>query len=163
MFPYLFRCKGKDSPVKKSERITATIMSLGGLLVMVYAWRSLKFGSIHIPDAGFLPFLCGAGLAILAIIWLVTLQLSKEKEAPSEKRLWHRPLLSVLLMIAYGWAMETIGYISSTLIFVVGWQQIIEHEKWLKTVIIAVLSTAAMYTLFVYLLKVPIPPEFFLQ
>jgi hypothetical protein len=149
--------------VKKSERITATIMSLGGLLVMVYAWRSLKFGSIHIPDAGFLPFLCGAGLAILAIIWLVTLQLSKEKEAPSEKRLWHRPLLSVLLMIAYGWAMETIGYISSTLIFVVGWQQIIEHEKWLKTVIIAVLSTAAMYTLFVYLLKVPIPPEFFLQ
>jgi len=149
--------------VKKSERITATIMSLGGLLVMIYAWRSLTLGSIHIPDAGFLPFLCGAGLAILAIIWRVTLQLSKEKEAPSEKRLWHRPLLSVLLMIAYGWAMETIGYISSTLIFVVGWQQIIEHEKWLKTVIIAVLSTAAMYTLFVYLLKVPIPPEFFLQ
>ena len=149
--------------MRKSERITAIILSLGGLVIMVYAWRTLKLGSIDTPAAGFLPFLCGAGLAILAIIWLVTLQLSKKKEAPSEKRLWHRPLFSVLLMIAYGWAMETSGYISSTLIFVVAWERIIEHEKWVKTIIIAVLSTVAMYVLFVYLLKVPIPQEFFIR
>ena len=149
--------------MKKSERITAIILSLGGLLIMVYAWRALTLGSIHTPGAGFLPFLGGAGLAILAIIWLVTLQLSKKKEAPSEKRLWHRPLFSVLLMIAYGWAMETSGYISSTLIFMVAWERIIEHEKWVKTIIIAVLATMAMYTLFVYLLKVPIPQEFFIR
>jgi len=149
--------------MRKSERITAIILSLGGLVIMVYAWRTLKLGSIHTPAGGFLPFLCGAGLAILAIIWLVALQLSKKKEAPSEKRLWHRPLFAVLLMIAYGWAMETSGYMSSTLIFVVAWQRIIEHEKWVKTVVIAVLSTVAMYALFVYLLKVPIPQEFFIR
>jgi len=149
--------------VKKSERITAMILSLGSLLIMVYAWRTLEIGSIQIPGAGFLPFLCGAGLAILAIIWLVTLQFSQKKETPSEKRLWHRPLFSVLLMIAYGWAMETIGYISSTLIFVVAWQRIIEHEKWVKTILIAVLSTVAMCALFVYLLKVPIPQEIFIR
>jgi hypothetical protein len=59
--------------------------------------------------------------------------------------------------------METSGYISSTLIFVVAWQRIIEHEKWIKTIIIAVLSTVAMCALFVYLLKVPIPQEFFIR
>jgi len=149
--------------VEKSERITAIIMSVGGLMIMVYAWRTLELGSAHTPGAGFLPFLCGAGLAILASIWLVALQLSKKKEAPSEKRLWHRPLFAVLLMIAYGWAMETSGYMSSTLIFVVAWQRIIEHEKWVKTIVIAVLSTVAMYALFVYLLKVPIPQEFFIR
>ena len=149
--------------MKKSERLTAIMISLGGLLIMVYAWRMLELGSIRTPAAGFLPFLCGAGLAILAIIWLVTLQLSKKMEAPSGKRPWHRPLFSVLLMIAYGWAMETSGYISSTLIFVVAWERIIEHEKWVKTIIIAVLSTVAMYALFVYLLKVPIPQEFFIR
>jgi drug/metabolite transporter (DMT)-like permease len=149
--------------VKKSERITAIILSVGGLLIMVYSWRTLQLGPIHTPGAGFLPFLAGAGLAILATLWLVTLQSSREKEAPSEKRLWHRPLFSVLLMIAYGWAMETSGYISSTLIFMVAWQRIIEREKWVKTIIIAVLSTAGMYALFVYLLRVPVPEDFLVR
>ena len=149
--------------MKKYERITAVLTSLAGVWIMYYAWGTLKLGSIHVPDAGLLPFLCGIGLAILGVAWLLVLQWGKEKEDASEKRLWHRPLLSLLLMVVYGWAMETLGYISSTLIFVIAWQQIIEREKWAKTMIIAVLSTVAMYALFVYLLKVPIPSEFFLQ
>jgi hypothetical protein len=44
----------------------------------------------------------------------------------------------------------------------IAWQQIIEREKWFKTIVIAILSTAGMYALFVYLLKVPIPKEFFM-
>ncbi len=130
---------------------------------MSYAWIVLKLGSIHVPDAGFLPFLCGAALAVLGVAWLLALHWTKRKEAPAEKRLWHRPLSSLLLMIAYGWAMETLGYISSTLVFVIAWQQIVEKEKWAKTLSIAVLSTLAMYALFVHLLKVPIPSEFFLR
>lgn len=149
--------------MKKYERITAVLTSLAGVWIMYYAWGTLKLGSIHVPDAGLLPFLCGIGLAILGVAWLLVLQWGKEKEDASEKRLWHRPLLSLLLMVVYGWAMEALGYISSTLIFVIAWQQIIEREKWVKTMIIAVLSTVAMYALFVYLLKVPIPSEFFLQ
>jgi putative tricarboxylic transport membrane protein len=151
--------------MKKYERITAMITSLGGVCIMYYAWHTLKLGSIHVPDAGFLPFLCGAGLAILGIIWILILQWTKEQENgdSAEKRLWHRPVLSLALMVLYGWAMETVGYITSTLIFMVAWQQIIEREKWLKTMIISLLGTLAMYTLFVYLLKVPIPPEFFVK
>ena len=149
--------------MKKYERITAVLTSMAGVWIMYYAWGTLKLGSIHVPDAGLLPFLCGIGLAILGVAWLLVLQWGKEKEDASEKRLWHRPLLSLLLMVVYGWAMEALGYISSTLIFVIAWQQIIEREKWVKTMIIAVLSTVAMYALFVYLLKVPIPSEFFLQ
>jgi putative tricarboxylic transport membrane protein len=148
--------------VKKYERVTAVITSLGGVWVMYYAWHTLKLGSIHVPDAGFLPFLCGVGLAILGIAWMLALQWSTAKETPSEKTLWYKSILALLLMIVYGWAMETVGYITSTLIFMVAWQQIIEREKWLKTMIISVLGTLAMYALFVHLLKVPIPPEFFL-
>jgi len=149
--------------VKKSERITAIITSLGGAWIMYYAWRTLKLGSIHIPDAGLLPFLCGVGLAVLGIAWLLILQWTKKQthEEPAERRLWQRPFLSLVLMVLYGWAMESVGYITSTLIFMIAWQKIIEHEKWLKTMIIALLGTLAMYALFVYLLKVPIPPEFF--
>ncbi len=151
--------------MKKYERITALITSLAGVWIMQYGWHTLKIGSIHVPDAGFLPFLCGTGLTILGIIWFLILQWTKgrEKEAPAEKRLWHRPLLALMLMVLYGWAMETAGYITSTLIFMVAWQQIIERERWFKTMVISLLGTLAMYALFVYLLKVPIPAEFFVR
>jgi putative tricarboxylic transport membrane protein len=155
--------EGKES-VKKYERITAMITFLVGVWIMYYAWGTLKLGTIHVPDAGFLPFLCGVGLAILGIVWTLMLRWTKGQgnEGPAEKRLWHRPLLSLALMVLYGWAMETVGYITSTLIFMVAWQQIIEREKWFKTMLISLLGTLAMYALFVYLLKVPIPPEFFI-
>jgi ABC-type Co2+ transport system permease subunit len=159
----LFTGKGGRPSVKKSERIAAIVTSLGGVWIMYYAWHTLKLGSIHIPDAGLLPFLCGVGLAVLGVAWLLILQWTKEPEngGLAEQRLWHRPLLSLVLMVLYGWAMESVGYITSTLFFVIAWQKVIEHEKWLKTMIIALLGTFAMYALFVYLLKVPIPPEFF--
>lgn len=149
--------------MKKQERIAAIVTSLGGAWVMYYGWHTLKLGTIHVPDAGLLPFLCGAALVILGIAWLLMLQWKAEAASgeTAEKRLWHRPLLALALMVLYGWAMELAGYITSTLIFVVAWQKVIEHEKWWKTIIIAVLGTAAMYALFVYLLSVPIPPEFF--
>lgn len=149
--------------MKKYERMTAMVTILAGVWIMYYAWQTLKLGSIHVPDAGFLPFLCGAGLAILGIVWALMLQWTKEqaREGTAEKRLWYRPLLSLALMVLYGWAMEAIGYITSTLIFTIAWEQIIEREKWPKTMLVSLLATFAMYALFVYLLKVPVPPEFF--
>lgn len=151
--------------MKKYERITALIMALGGLWIVYYAWDTLKIGSIHVPDAGFLPFLCGTGLVMLGIAWFLALQWRKERqtEASREKRLWHRPLLSLVLMVLYGLAMEAVGYVTSTLIFMVAWEKIIEREKWIKTLIISLLGTLAMYALFVYFLKVPIPQELFLR
>ena len=151
--------------MKTSERIVAIMTSLGGVWVMGYAWQTLKLGSIHVPDAGFLPFLCGAALAVLGVVWMLILRWKKEQgnENVAERRLWHRSLLSLALMVLYGWAMETVGYITSTLVFMVAWQQIIEREKWVKTMVISILGTVAMYALFVYLLKVPIPPEFFVR
>ena len=151
--------------MKKYERITALITTLGGMAIMYYAWHTLKIGSIHVPDAGFLPFLCGVGLAILGIVWILILQWTKERknENSAEKRLWHRPLLSLALMVLYGLAMEVVGYISSTLVFMVAWEKIIEREKWIKTMVISLLGTLAMYALFVYFLKVPIPQELFLR
>lgn len=148
--------------MKKYERLTAMLVVAGGVLIMIYAWHSLKLGSIHMPDAGLMPFLCGAGLAVLGVIWALMLQLAREEKEEAEKVLWHRPLISLLLMVIYGWAMEAVGYITSTVLFMIAWQQIIEREKWVKTIVIAVLGTIAMYALFVLFLKVPVPPEFFI-
>jgi hypothetical protein len=134
------------------------------VIIMVYAWYALKLGSIHAPDAGFLPFLCGAGLAILGVVWALILQRTKGVEGgPAEERLWRRPVLSLALMAGYAWTIENLGYVGSTLVFMVAWQQFIERETWLKTAIISILGTIAMYALFVYFLKVPVPKELFFR
>lgn len=134
-------------------------------MVMYYAWSVLKLGSIHVPDAGLLPFLCGAGLSVLGVLWFLVLQTEKDQVSaePTEKLMPWRPIISLALMVLYGWAMEALGYITSTLIFMIAWQQIIEREKWVKTVVIAVLGTVAMYALFSLFLKVPVPEELFLR
>ena len=134
-------------------------------MIMYYAWNALKLGTIHVPDAGMLPFLCGAGLAVLGICWFAVLRSREDRECAGEtgKSMPYRPIVSLALMILYGWTMEVLGYITSTLIFMVVWQQVIEREKWVKTMVIAVLATAAMYSLFKLFLKVPIPEELFLR
>ncbi|MEW6334290.1 MAG: tripartite tricarboxylate transporter TctB family protein [Thermodesulfobacteriota bacterium] len=149
--------------MRTSERITALVTSIAGAAVMVYGWRTLNIGSIHVPDAGFFPFLCGAGLTILGVVWMWILQFTREKAAPAQPRRWHRPVLSLALMVLYGWAMESVGYISSTLVFMVAWQKVIEGERWPKTLVISLLGSLAMYALFVFFLKVPVPPELFLR
>ncbi|MCG6536309.1 MAG: tripartite tricarboxylate transporter TctB family protein [Syntrophales bacterium LBB04] len=151
--------------MRKYERITAIIVAGGGVVIMYYAWNTLKLGSIHVPDAGLMPFLAGAALTILGIVWTLILQWTKkrEDEGPVERRLWQRPVLSLVLMVIYAWAIETLGYITSTLVFMVVWQKLIEHEKWVKTALVSLLGTLAMYVLFVYFLKVPIPQELFLR
>jgi hypothetical protein len=53
--------------------------------------------------------------------------------------------------------MEPLGYMLSTFIFLVAWQFAIEREKWLKTGAIAIIGTVAMYAIFSYLLRVPLP------
>ena len=132
---------------------------------MYYSWHTLKLGSIHIPDAGLMPFLCGFALTVLGIVWMTALRLAEEPENKNsaEKRLWHRPLLSLLLMLVYAWTMEAIGYFTSTIFFMVLWQKVIEHERWGKTLIISFIGTAIMYTIFIYFLNVPVPQEIFLR
>lgn len=150
--------------MKKSERIAAMFITAGGVWIMFYAWHTLKLGSIQVPDAGLMPFLAGAGLSILGIAWA---WISRGKdERPRrffEPGIWSRPVFSIGLMVIYALAFENIGYITSTLAFMVAWQKLIEKERWGKTIAISILATAAMYALFVYFLKVPIPPELFLR
>jgi hypothetical protein len=74
-----------------------------------------------------------------------------------DKGIWVAPVIAMVLIAAYTFGLETLGYCVSTFIFLAAWQVIIVHEKWLKTGIIAVVGTVTMYVLFCYLLGVPVP------
>ncbi len=150
--------------MKRHERIAAVIVAIGGLAVAFYGYAFLKLGSIFQPDAGFLPFLSGIALVVLGISWFVVSRGPEDQEEPSfEKGQWGKPTLALGIMLVYAWAIEAAGYITSTLLFMATWQQLVERERWVKTILISVLSTLAMYVLFSRFLKVPVPKEFFIR
>ena len=150
--------------MKRHERIAALFVVMGGVAIAYYGYAVLKLGSIFRPDAGFLPFLSGIALVILGASWFVISGgPGGDQESFFEKGRWAKPGKALGLMLVYAWAIETVGYITSTLVFMVAWQMLVERERWFKTILISLLGTLAMYLLFNRFLKVPVPTEFFMR
>lgn len=150
--------------MRRHERIAAVFVVIGGAAIVYYGFAVLKLGTIFRPDAGFLPFLSGIALIILGACWFVISGgLGGDQTSFFEKRRWVKPVKALGLMLVYAWAIETIGYITSTLVFMIAWQLLVERGRWFKTMLIAFFGTLAMYILFSRFLKVPVPSEFFIR
>jgi putative tricarboxylic transport membrane protein len=159
----------------KAERISAVIIVAFGGFVMAYSYYSLKLGMMITPGAGFLPFFIGIGLVILGVLWFVQKSMRKGEvcvplmedtcatvEGPSKAvdliaGISRKMLLGLAVLIVYAALFERIGYFLSTLIFMFAWQMLVEKERWQKSLLITAIATITMYTLFHYLLNVPLP------
>ncbi|HBH04862.1 MAG TPA: hypothetical protein DDZ42_23625 [Candidatus Rokubacteria bacterium] len=157
----------------RAERISSVALVVFGVFVAAYSRHYLRLGLMITPDAGFLPYGIGIALSALGAIWFVSTFLTGMAHeaggaeggvgeaggegAPDRARRLSGMLPGVLIIILYAWLFERLGYPLSTVLFMVCWQKIVEREGWLKTAAIALLSAAAMYILFVYLLRIYLP------
>lgn len=146
------------------DRILALVIVVLGAFIASYSLVVLDFGSIHNPDSGFLTFFVGLAFVVLGVAWAFNTKAHREPTgdfiAPQK---WIKPVEALIILIFYAVAFKWLGYITSTIIFMVAWQQLIERQNWLNTMLISVLSTAGMYLLFGLLLKAPLPQEIFLR
>lgn len=146
----------------KHERYAGIFLLLLGIAVMYYAIVDLNLGTITQPGPGLFPFISGTGIAILSTIWILTnLKTMQQHESLWQKGELRTPVLAVVIITAYAALLDPLGYILSTVFFLLAWQIIIEREKWLKTALITVIGTVAMYVIFSYLLSVPLPEGIF--
>lgn len=106
--------------------------------------------------------ICGLGIVVLCLLWLFVNRQCVVNSGPlwADGR-WKTPATGVLIITLYAVLMDYVGYPPATIIFLVAWQKLIEKASWKKTMIIAVVGMAAMYFLFVYLLKVAVPAGMF--
>jgi putative tricarboxylic transport membrane protein len=157
--------------MSRSDSITNLfVIALGGF-VTYYSYAYLKLGILISPGAGFLPFLCGIALIVLGAVWRVSAMLARARaHAPGDAASTHaqpgarkKLLLAFLTTLGYALLFERIGFLLATLAFVLGWQMIVERERWPRAVLITALCAAAMYGLFRFLLKVELPPNPFLS
>lgn len=159
--------------MSRSQSIANLITIALGIFVAYHSYFSLKLGILITPGAGFLPFLCGLALIVLGIIWRLQSILFK---SPSKAEPAGEPLTAVCeaeptplpasrlklglafaSTVVYALLFERIGFFLATLLFMLGWQVVVERQRWLKAAIITVLCAVAMYALFRLLLHVELP------
>lgn len=144
--------------MNKNERRANILMLVISVATIYYSLTKLKLGTIGEPGPGFFPFVCGTGILILCLLWFV-INPKVDTSAPVlwEKGNWIAPVIAMVLITLYTFGLETLGYCASTFIFLIAWEIAVAREKWLRTGIIAVIGTVAMYVLFGSLLGVPLP------
>lgn len=158
--------------MNRAERIASVLLVAFGLGVAYYSRDILKLGKAITPGAGFLPYHIGLAMALLGAAWFVATFLAgapeqaaapKDPQAIAHERELHRQriltrfLPGILLILAYAWIFERAGYFASTVLFMVGWQKLVEREGWGKAVLIALVCAGAMWALFSFLLKGVLP------
>ena len=156
--------------MSKSHNVANMVVIALGIFVACYSYYSLKLGILISPDAGFMPFLFGIALIVLGIVWRIQTMIFKspvrvkyggvpsaEVKAAPLRASRIKLCLAFVATVVYASLFERIGFFLSTLLFMLGWQMLVERQRWLKAIIITILCAVAMYTLFRLLLRVELP------
>jgi len=123
----------------------AFVVCLGGL--------KLGFGSFHAPQAGFMPFLAGLLLGILAIADLVQGFLHKWERDKSDKVIWAdihwgKLLITLTALILYTVLFSTLGFLIGTFFLLLFLYQVMERKSWGVVLIASGVTTGLFYVAF---------------
>jgi putative tricarboxylic transport membrane protein len=134
-------------------------MSLGGLFA-AGAWQHglMRRG---VPGPGFLPFFSGLALILASLIVLIP-ALARARDTVRkplfpERDSLRKVVVAVAALIGFGIALEYLGYLLSTLVFMLAVAQLIERRRWGAAFTLAVLTAVLSHLLFVVLLEVQLP------
>jgi putative tricarboxylic transport membrane protein len=130
---------------------------------LIFCVSSMKLGLYNgIPGAGLFPFIGGIILICLSIIVLISAikgkeeKLVREKFFP-EKASLRKVLSSTLILFAYQMALEHLGYLLTTFLFIIFLLKLIEPQRWITSISAGFLIAALSYIIFVCLHNVRLP------
>lgn len=127
------------------------------------AWEAcdLGLGSAHDPGSGFVLFWAGLLLAALALVQLATAVRGGGDGAAIgglwRGADWRKPLLAVVVLTGYAAALQPLGFLVSTALFLLILLLAIEPTRPPVAVLLAVGTSAAVWGLFDRLLGVGLP------
>jgi putative tricarboxylic transport membrane protein len=117
------------------------------------------------PGAGFLPFWCGALLALLSLLlvlnalWRPAVSTTKSV-FPSGRVLFTLGVVIASLAV-YILTLESLGFLVGTGLLTAFLLGVIEREKWYTAILVAILNSAGLYLVFQILLGVNLPANRF--
>jgi putative tricarboxylic transport membrane protein len=138
-----------------SDRPAAIVLAT---VAAFYIWEARSFRGVTVSDVvgpSAYPWLLGGILALLAIMLFVRTPVP----APSESflRRHGRPAAFVGWLFAYTMALEPIGFLASTFVYLGLSHRWLGEQRWLRAVLIAFGATVALWLFFDRVLDVGLP------
>ena len=147
--------------MKNNDQRSSLFWLVVGLAIALYS-RKYDLGSLSSPGPGFLPFLSGAAMALLALVVFFQ-QFPKRKE--TLKSLWsHTKWPTVLLvlasLVAYTVLLELLGFLLDTFVLTAFLLRVMEPLNWTKVFAGATGATLGSYAVFQLWLQAQLPSGF---
>jgi hypothetical protein len=122
---------------------------------------SATFGQARVSPSG-----SGSFLAVLQAVFAISAWRRRATEKDSEPVFpGKHALLGITLVLvglaAYIFLIEILGYLVDTFLFIVYLMKVVEREKWPLTLMVAVITTAALFIIFQFLLQIKLPSNMF--
>lgn len=151
--------------MKKADQITGIILLIFSGFVIEESWRMPQQSGTFGPGVGFLPFWLGVLMAILSILLIVT---AWRRPADSTKKaiLPGRQARIAIVLVLIGLAvyivlLELFGFLVDTMLFTAFLLSVVMRERWKMTLLIALITSVALYVVFQKLLEVNLPKNMF--
>ncbi|MCE5265591.1 MAG: tripartite tricarboxylate transporter TctB family protein [Deltaproteobacteria bacterium] len=143
-----------------AEKVAGIFWLAFSSLVMFGSYQ-MGLGSLQAPGSGFLAFLAGAFVFLMALIVLVQTFISKDQQSKlgalwSESK-WRKSMMVGLLILAYILALERLGFLLTSLMMMFVMFKWVEKFSWKKASLVTVIVVGCAYLLFSVLLKASLP------
>ncbi len=134
-------------------------------LISIYGSLLLGLGNMREPGSGFLSFLAGCFICIMAVVVLgqsfIQGQEGRAKLASLWEGVnWRRPMIITVLVLGFVLFLEKLGFILSSFLLLFILLKSVEKFSWSKAILIPVLTMGCTYLIFDFFLKATLPKGF---
>jgi len=146
--------------MNRFDSVTAVVWFLVGLGIILWSSLTLELGTLKHPGSGFLPLLCGATMAFLAII--VFFQAKRMDKEVKRENFWTRgsliPIFSIIsLLLIYAFFLDYLGFKLTTFIVMLLILTQVAGIPWFMGIVESLIITGACYLTFDYLMRIQLP------
>ncbi len=144
-----------------ADRVSSLFWLAVGL-VTIYGSTHLGLGSLHEPGSGFLAFLAGFFICIMAILIFLQSVLRFRRvplnlAALWKEANWRRSIIIGLVTLGFVLGLERLGFFITSFFLLFFLFKAVEKFSWGKAIFIPVLTLGITYLLFNMFLKATLP------
>ena len=146
------------------DKIGGAVFALFGLIITMFTGQIQVPANLSEPGPRLFPYISGIGMIICGVGMILTAKKEKDEKPYLTKEGWKRLLIVGAVLLAYYFGLEFLGFLISTPIFTFAIITILAGKTKISkigTVIIAVITTAALYILFNNVFKILLPNGIF--
>jgi putative tricarboxylic transport membrane protein len=129
-----------------------------GAAICVLSWR-VDLGSFREPGAGFVSCLAGLSLVAMGVIMAFSARgaISSPSKPPSARSRLHRVFYTLGLLVGYGVALGTVGYLVTTFLLMLGLFYDRGRTPLARSALASLITVVSTYLLFETWLQVQLP------